>query len=229
MDRFDWLELTPLRPAVAPVEPLLRPPSDGPTFFRAARSFRENAHFRNAADCYARSLGFDERNYIAWVELVDTLVRARLLEEAEARSKEAFDNYRQVRLFYASRALVLAHSNALVDAWPLSDISIESSDHWYPRLVRAELLLRTARENLAGALNLCEETLDRHPDTWDVLLLSGWLLLDNEFPAHAAGYFSEAAHRQPRSLVAWLGLGDCFQSLRLYDQALFYYQRALEI
>ena len=49
------------------------------------------------------------------------------------------------------------------------------------------------------------------------------------WPAQAAGFFSEAVHVKPAAVAGLLCLGDCFQLLRLYDQALFYYHKALEI
>lgn len=44
-----------------------------------------------------------------------------------------------------------------------------------------------------------------------------------------AGHVSEAAHFHPRAPIVWLCLGDCFGELRLYAQALVYYQRVTEL
>jgi tetratricopeptide (TPR) repeat protein len=70
---------------------------------------------------------------------------------------------------------------------------------------------------------------EREEDRWEPYFVGGCVLLDAGYPALAAGYFSETAHYNPRAVIGWICLGDCFQSLKLYDQALFYYQQATEL
>jgi len=236
MDRFDWLELDEgaMRDAIAQRQPwaaaLRQAPKDGPTFYRAARKMREAGHFRAAAAYYEKAIGFEDQHYPARAELIDTLVRAHHIEEADRRSYEALDAYRQVRIFYASRALVLAHLGKLDEAYPLSTVSIEGDPKaWYARCVRAELLLKTSKENRVEALDLLEDAADQGKDLWECHFIGGCILLDAGWPALAAGYFSEAAHHSPRAAISWICLGDCFHALRLYPQAMFYYQKAIEV
>lgn len=236
MDRFDWLELDggfgdteEAVPAQSRVRPRVRP-HDGPTYYRAGREMREAGHFRAAALFYEKAVGFDEHHYVAWVELCDTLVRAKQLGLAEEKSAAAVDGYRQVRSLYAVRALVLAHQGNFREAYEFSDVGLEGEEKsWYAHCVRAEILLRQDVGQREQALGFLEAAADLAESPWEVYFVGGWMLLDAALPALAAGYFGEAAKCNPRAPIGWLCLGDCFRELRLYDQALFYYQRVVEL
>lgn len=227
MDRFDWIELDKIAPPSAPDKRAA--PKDGITFYRAARRMREAGHFGAAAALYQRAAGFDEHFYAAWVEWIDTLVRANHLEEADKRSLEALDAYRRVRVFYAARALVLARQGQLGVALAHVETALAESPMWYSHLVKAEILLRHGQENRAAALE-CLMTGTHGVDApWEPHFISGIVLLDAGWPAHAAGFFSESVHVKPTAVAGLLCLGDCFKALHLYDQAMFYYQKAVEI
>lgn len=230
-DRFDWLELDRLK-ASAP-EPTYRParePSDANSFFRAAREMREHGYYLSAVPYYEKAIAMNDQHYDAWLELIDTLVRARDLAGADARSHEALDNYRLVRPFYAARALVLAYRNDFPEALRLSNASISKEEpHWYAFCVRGELLLRRNPADRLQALTFYEAAVECPGADWQAYFLAGLALLDAHFPALAAGLFAEAAHLSPRVPACWLGLGDSFFALRLYDQAMFYYQRVTEL
>jgi len=239
MDRFDWLEIdsTPLvmepPKSVTPANPLASAPTmpdDGPSFYRAARKMRAAGHMKAAADFYRKAVGYDDKHYGAWVELIDTLVRAGQLDDADEISHEAHTNFRQVRALYAARALVLAHREKFKEALPLSNVSVEGEpQHWYSRCVRGEIYLRMDPSNRQSALGLFEDAVAVSDEKWEGYLMAGWALLDAGCPALAAGFLSEAAHLRPSTPHAWLCLGDAFHELKLYDQALFYYQRVTEL
>jgi tetratricopeptide (TPR) repeat protein len=240
MDRFDWLEIdsTPLvmEPPTAaeqeadPIAAAPTMPNDGPSFYRAARKMRAAGHMKAAADFYKKAVAFDDKDYAAWVELIDTLVRAGQLEQADAVSQEAHTNFRQVRVLYASRALVLAHRGQFKESLPMSNVSVEGQpQHWYSRCTRGEIYLRMNDANRGAALSLFDDAVAIAQERWEAFLMAGWALLDAGWPALAASFLSEAAHLRPRSPNVWLCLGDAFQDLRLYDQALFYYQRVTEL
>lgn len=204
-------------------------PKDAPSFYRAARGMRESGHFKAATDFYRRAVGFDDHHYDAWVELVDTLVRARRVEEADATSLEAHESHKQVRVLYASRALVLAHLGRLNEAMQFSDVSVDADQSWYARCVRGEVLLRMDVGFRGDALDLFEQATRLAQNAWEPAFLAGWVLLDAKQYALAAGYLAEAAHQHPRASLTWLCLGDCFRELKFYEQALFYYQRVTEL
>ena len=231
MDRFDWIEID--KGAVAEPEAGLQlkvRPYDGASYYRAARQMREAAHFRPAVDFYRKAVGFQPHHYTGWVELVDTLLRARQRDSADEVSQQALDAFRQVRVLYASRALVLGYRGEYREARRHLEVSLDCEDPpWYAKCVEAELLIRQDSNNRPRALACLEDAADWADSGWDAHFIGGWMLLDAGFPALAAGYFAEAAHWNAAAPVGWLCLGDCFRELRLYEQALFYYQRVTEL
>jgi tetratricopeptide (TPR) repeat protein len=231
MSRFEWIELQRTC-AGAPPETQApdAAPTDGPGCYHAARKLREAGYFEIAAKLYEKALGFDEHHYPTWVELIDSLVRAGRLAEADKQSQDALQNYRQVRVYYASRALVLGHQRRFADAMQHSDISVGGTEQvWYARCVRAEILLMQDRGYREEALRLLEEALSMSDDPWQTYFLGGGCFAAADFPTYAASFFAEAAHFNPRSFISWVCLGDAFHALRLDDQALFYYGRAAEL
>jgi tetratricopeptide (TPR) repeat protein len=237
MDRFDWLELdstpgiaSPPAPSQkAAVEPAAMP-KDAPTFYRAAKAMREAGHFKAATDFYRRAVGFDDHHFDAWIELVDTLVRARRIADADAASLEAYENHKQFRTLYASRALVLAHLGRFPEAMQFSDVSVDAGNEaWYAHTARGEILLRMDVGFKGEALALFEQATRLAQNAFEPAFIAGWALLEAKQYALAASYLAEAAHQCPRAPLAWLCLGDCFRELKFYEQALFYYQRVTEL
>lgn len=228
MDRFDWIELKG-KDAAAEESPRKGAPNDAPGFYAAARRLREAGHFATAAAYYERAVGLEQHNFSAWVELIDSLLRCGKLDQADAVSARVHEEYRKVRVFYASRALVLAGQDRLGEAFPLSDISLEGEGVWYARLVRAEMILKTSPEFRVEALDQLEQALDGATMPWEARFIGGWVMLRAELAPLAAAWFSEAVHTKPSAAAGLIGLGDAFQALRLYDQALFYYQKAIEV
>ena len=231
MDRFDWLELDGgSREAKPSREPLREQPHNAATFYAAGRALRESGHFDAAAAYFEKAVGLDDHHYAARLGYIDSLVRARKIDEADAASAKALDAYRQVRPFYAARVVVLAHRGRAAEAWPLSDVSITDSGRSpYAWCARAELLLKQDPDSREDALSILGQAIDAAEHRWEPYFLGGWMLLDAKLPVLAAGYFAEAAHHAPHTPASWLFLGDCFRELRLYEQALFYYQRVIEL
>lgn len=227
---FAWLEIEKTAQSAARAETPAQKPIDAPSYHRVASELRRSGFLKSAAEYYAQAVGMEERNFNAWTEYIDTLVRARQMKEAERLSAQILDAYRKVRLLYASRALVLAHGGAMQEALSHSEVSLsEDEPHPYPKCVRAELLLRAepgSRRCREDAAILLDAAALASGGAWEVYFVGGCALMDAGWPAHAAGYFAEAVHREPRGTAAWLCLGDCFYAMRLYDQALFYYGQA---
>jgi tetratricopeptide (TPR) repeat protein len=239
VDRFDWLELdsTPGYAAPKAAAPgsrhapaVRRMPTDAPSFYQAAREMRHAGHFGAAVDFYRRAVGFDDHLYAARVELIDTLVRGGRLDEADAASIEAVENYRQVRVLYASRALALAHRKRMEEALSYSEASLDGNDaSWYATCVRGEILIRQDVALRFEAETLFERATSQATIPWEPQFIAGWVFLDARQYALAAAHFADAAHWNPRAPLCWLCLGDAFRELRLYEQAMFYYQRVIEI
>ncbi|MDZ4857535.1 MAG: hypothetical protein SGI88_01020 [Candidatus Hydrogenedentes bacterium] len=237
MDRFDWLELDST-PGIAQTrrssqkEPAaaLAMPNDSASFYRAAREMRAAGHFRAATEFYRKATALNDHHFDAWAELIDTLVRARRMTEAASASQEAHEAFKQVRLLYASRALVLAHQGNFQEAMRYSDVSVDAAElSWYARSVRGELQLKMNPAHRNDALASFEQAMQMARHAWEPAFLAGWVLLDAKHFALAAGFLAEAAHQRPRAPLLWLCLGDCFRELKFYEQALFYYQRVTEL
>lgn len=229
MDRFDWLEIEHESPSTPRTRVQRQAPTDGPTFYQAARRMRRGGHFRQAADFYGRAIGFDDHHYAARAELVDTLIRDNRFAEADRESAAALANYGQVRMLYAGRGLALAHLGRFQEAHQHAETALDAEATWYAHGVYAEVCLKMSPDNRGLAFQHLERALELAEDLWDPYFMGGCMLWDAGWPTLAAGYFSEACHRDPRAVVGWLCLGECFHALRLYDQALFYFQKATEV
>jgi tetratricopeptide (TPR) repeat protein len=235
MDRFDWIELEGIAHAPQPGaerETAFKRvrPHDAPSYVAAAHEMRAAGHWTAAAEFFRKAVGLDDHDYAAWTGLVDSLVRARQLASADAASVEALDNYRQVRPLYAARALVLGHLDKLDEAFKHSDVSVDDGDaSWYARCVRGELFLMVGEAYRFDALDCFDKAIALADKPWEACLLSGLALLDKHMPVLAASFLADAAHHNPRAAVCWLSLGDSFRDLRLFDQAVFYYQRVMEL
>ena len=229
-DRFDWLEIdTHAGEQPAPRQVRVQP-TDAASYYQSARDMRESGLLGTACGFYRKAVGLNDHHYSAWCELIDTLVRSNQLEIADRVSADAFANYRQVRLFYAARALVLAHKHQFDEAFALISVALEGDARaWYPPCVMGEMLLRFDREKRFEAQRYFEQAIDNTDSPWEPYFLAGWAFLHTAMPAMAASYLAEAAHFRPRAAVCWLFLGDSFRALRLYEQAMFYYQRAQEL
>ncbi len=230
---FAWLEIDKTNSEVGSTAAPAQKPVDSASHHRVAADLRRAGFLRSSTEYYAQAVGLDDRNFNAWMEYIDTLVRARQLKEADRLSAQILDSYRKVRVLYASRALVLAHRGALAEALSHSEVSLSDDEpHPYPKCVRAELLLRSdpgSRRHREDAGVLFDAAALASGGAWDVYFVGGCALMDARWSAHAAGYFAEAIHREPRGTVAWLCMGDCFHDMRLYDQALFYYEQAMRM
>jgi tetratricopeptide (TPR) repeat protein len=135
-----------------------------------------------------------------------------------------------VRPFYAARALVLAHKDEFAEAFSLSNVSISKEEpHWYAFCTRGEILLLQDPVQRLDAMIFFEAAAECPGADWQAYHMAGRALLEARLPALAASLFAEAAHLNPRGSACWLGLGDAFLALKLYDQALFYYQRVTEL
>lgn len=202
---------------------------DGPACARAGRELRRRGLFHAAAQYYAQAVGLAEHNHDLRAAWIDTLVRAGRIDEAGAQSRDAFEAYRKVRILYAARALALLHAGSLEAARPLLDVALEDDTaRWYAMSVEAEWTLRARPERPQQAVFAFQRAAEAAADPWDVHYIGGWSLMRAERPVLAAAFFAEAVRADPRAAAGLMGLGDAFRALRLSDQAVFYYERALE-
>jgi tetratricopeptide (TPR) repeat protein len=232
VDRFDWLEFDSKAPQSRTHETIERTkPDDGPSFLRAANEMREAGYFKDAVAFYEKAIGHDPHVYSAWSHLVDTLVRGGQHDTALKRIDSGLEAFKNVRAFYAPKALVLAHLGKTHEAEQYLNVALEAEEpSWYTKSVEAELWLRRNPGLRDRYLDAIDAAIEFAGDArWEAHFLAGWMLLDAEKWTLAAGHLTEACHWNPRAAITWLRLGDCFRALRLYDQATFYYDRALEL
>lgn len=231
MDRFDWLEIKDTIPdADAEETPVESFAHDSDALYRHARNMREAGHFRLAVMFYERTIGLDTLHFRAWRELIDTLVRARQLKYADEISAKALALYPHIPELYAARGLVLLHNQNMNDAKAHVERGHAAGDHsWYLSCVQAEIILADNKGYSQEVLACLDTAIADAEFPWEPHFIGGWFFLDAQLPTWAAGYFAEAGHLNPRAPIVWLCLGDCFKDLRLFDQALFYYQKATEL
>lgn len=230
MSRFDFIQPEPPKQGEKARFDLLEEPEDAAGFRRAARDMRRMANFDAAVQLYERALGLDEYHHGTWAELVDSLLRMGRAKQAEKRAQEAIANYGQVRVFYAAKGLALAHLDKHDEALGYCQVSLEGEERdWHALCAAAECTLRSDRDALEVCVGFWEEALGRTTQAWEVYFTAGAALLDARRPAHAAGYFAEAVHEDPKAVAGWIGLGDAFRMLRLFDQAAFYYRQGEDL
>jgi tetratricopeptide (TPR) repeat protein len=100
---------------------------------------------------------------------------------------------------------------------------------WYAASVQGEFLLREAPNRPRGAVSAFERALGAADDPWEAAFIAGWALRNAGHAVLAAGFFAEAVHHDPRAVAGFLGLAECFEELRLHDQAAFYFECAQEL
>ena len=226
MDRFDWIEVKDTHPNTAQVSESL----DESDSFHYAQEMRAAGHFRSAVIHYEQAVDLNAGNHQAWLELIDTLVRGRQLDRAEHMSSKALSLYPERAELYASRALVLLHHKKVEEAKIELERGYVIGDRsWYLSCIQAEIILTDNIGYSKEALKSLEKATLYADSNWEAYFIGGWILLDAGLPTWAAGYFAEAGHRNPTAPIVWLCLGDAFKDLRLYDQAMFYYQKATEL
>lgn len=229
MDSFDWLELNPA-PEASSAPPAAGAPRNAAEYAREGRRLRRAGQFSGAAACFQQATGLMDQHFGAWMGGIDALVRAGRAPEADAKSRGVLDAYRKVRGLYASRALALIHTGALEAARPLLDVALESPKPlWYAACVEGEFFLRENPSRPRAAVSAFERALVEADDPWEAGYIAGWALRQAGHAVLAAGFFADAVHHDPRAAAGFLGLAECFERLRLHDQAAFYYECVQEI
>lgn len=226
MDTFDFLEFDSWSEASS-TRP--RSPSYDAAAYDRGRDSRQRGDFFEAAQWFDAAVDANDHDYAARVLHVDSLVRAQMYDDAAKASEAHLKRFPRVREHYASRALALGHIGQYDQAIYQCAVALEGEKiSSYARCVRGELALLQNPADHETAMRWFEHSVDLADDRWESHIVSGLALLDADFPTLAAAFFAEAGHANAAAAFSWIGLGDCFAELRLYDQALFYYRRALQ-
>lgn len=231
MDLFGHIEIE--IPRDAGLDPIVADQfrNEAASFHQSGLELLQRGHVKQGAEMLERALGYREHDPRLWIDAIELLVRANQLDRAEARSQEALHNYRRTAPLFAAHALVLAHQGRHGDALGHVQVVFDHARpdwHGYAHAVRGEILLRQDKSNRSEAIACLDRAMDGQPNPWRTALVGAWAFLDADLPVFAAGYASEVAHWNPRANIGWLLLGRCFEELKLYEQAEFYYDCVLQ-
>jgi tetratricopeptide (TPR) repeat protein len=229
---LDWLELPDERQKAGNGAQLreevrrLRPAEE--LMLSGERLYYEG-EFALAAREFRRVRSHDPSLFAAWAEEVDALVRSGDLAAADACATEALETYGKVPLFYAAKALVLAHQGQVLAAFQFSDISVRHQEaSMFTWLSRGEVVLSAAQPGTMHSAEACfEKAYQLDPTRWHApfrvaLVLHRWGHADR-----ALERLSQATEIRRDGPFLWRFLGDCHRQLGHEAAARECYQVAL--
>jgi tetratricopeptide (TPR) repeat protein len=211
---LDWLELPDeKRKAGSPAElseevRRLRPAEE---LVLSGERLYFDGEFALAAREFGRARRHDPALFRAWAEEVDSLVRAGDLARADTAATEAIETYGQVPIFYAAKALVLAHQGAIEAAYHHSDIAVRHQEaSLFTWLSRAEVVLASGSPGVMRSVEACFENAARHDGTrWRTAFRAALALLQWGHVDRALERLSQAAEVVSDNPFVWKLLGDC--------------------
>jgi len=172
-------------------------------------------NFAMAAREFGRARRHDPTLFDAWAEEVDACLRAGMVPRAEEVADEAVDTYGKVPVFYAAKALLLAHQGYIEAAYQHSDISVEHDDaRMFTWLARGEVVLATAMYGSMRSVDHCfERAAQLDPTRWRATFRAALALLRWGSADRAAERLRHVAERTPANPFVWKVLGDCHREL----------------
>jgi tetratricopeptide (TPR) repeat protein len=228
---LDWLEIPDKRNkngAGALKEDVhrLRPAEE--LMLSAQRLYHEG-EFRLAAREFGRARRHDPSLFEAWAQEVDARLRAGEVPRAAACANEAIGSYGQVPIFYAAKALVLAHQGYTEAAYQHSDISVKLHDaSMFTWLSRGEVVLSTNAYGMMGSVEACfEKALARDPSRWRATFRTALIFAHWGHTERALERLSQVADVRPANPFVWQLMGDCHRQLGHNAEARRCYQTAL--
>lgn len=185
--------------------------------------------FTRAAAEFARARRHDPLLFEAWAAESEALVRSGDLAAADAAASRALKAYGRVPLFYAAKAIVLAHQGYIRAAYEHSDVSVrEHGSSLFTWLSRAEVVLAADRKEAIGSVLSCfGRALALDPTRWQVRFRCGLILFDWGHVEPALDRFAETAKTRPANPFLWKLLGDCRRRLGQNRAARACYEQAL--
>ena len=174
-----------------------------------------DGEFAAAAREFGRARRHDPTLFAAWAEEVDACLRAGLVPRAEEVADEAIDAYGKVPVFYAAKALVLAHQGYIEAAYRHSDISVEHDDaRMFTWLSRGEVVLATAAYGTMRSVEHCfARAAQLDPTHWRATFRAALALQRWGNAGRAAERLRQVADRHPANPFLWKVLGDCHREL----------------
>ena len=208
---LDWLELPGEESDEGELTEDVRRTEPAEELMAAAEALFHEGAFAQAAGEFAKAREHDPMLFAAWAAECEAHVRAGDLAAADACATEALETYGRVPLFYAAKAIVLAHQGYLREAYQHSDIAVrEHGSSAFTWLSRAEVILSSARVEALGSCEGCfEKAFALDPSGWHATLRAGLMLRDWGHAERALGAFSQVARLAPNNAFLWKCMGDC--------------------
>lgn len=185
--------------------------------------------FQDAAREFRSARRHDPSLFEAWAAEVDARLRGGDLPRAEEAANEALAAYGLVPVFYAAKALVLAHRGYIQDACRHSDIAVEHDrGSMFTWLARAEVVLGTAAWGTMGSVESCfERACQADPTHWRANFRAALCLIQWNRPERALERFAHVTQFVPQNPFVWKTMGDCHRQLGNAAAARECYQMAL--
>jgi len=189
----------------------LRPAEE---LLRSGERLYYEGEFLLAAREFARARRHDPTLFEAWAGEVDACLQGGDLPGAEEVANEAIASYGRVAVFYAAKALVLAHQGFLREAGQHSDIAVEhDEDRTFTWLSRGEVMLAMLASGGRGMMHSVEHCFARaaqHDEThWRVHLRAALAYARWGHPDRAIERLRQVADLRPANPFVWQLIGDC--------------------
>jgi len=204
-----------------------RTPGEGE--FREGEDLYYDGEFLPAAEAFGRARRHDPALFDAWAYEAEAYLRAGDLGQAAAAAGEAIETYGRVPIFYAARAVVLAHQGYLEEAYRHSDISVQHEDtSAFTWLSRAEVLLSGDQPGILRSVEACFEKADQHdPSHWHATFRAALILLQWGKVDRALERLERVVAAAPNNACAWKLQGDCHRQRGKDAEARSCYEMAL--
>ncbi len=185
--------------------------------------------FADAAREFRSARKHDPALFEAWAAEVDARLRAGDVPRAEETANEALAAYGKVPVFYAAKALVLAHRGDIAAAYEHSDIAVKHhGGGLFTWLARAEVVLASGTWGTRDSVDACfEKAAQADPTHWRASLGAALALIQWGQPQVALERLADAARFVPENPFVWKAMGDCHRALGRRSPARECYRSAL--
>ncbi len=186
----------------------LRPAEE---LLRSGERLYYDGEFLLAAREFARARRHDPTLFAAWAGEVDACLQEGDLPGAEEVADEAIASYGRVAVFYAAKALVLAHQGFLKEASQHSDIAVEHDEgRTFTWLSRGEVMLASGGRGMMHSVEHCFARAAQHDEThWRVHLRAALAYARWGHPDRAIERLRQVADLRPANPFVWQLIGDC--------------------
>ncbi len=190
----------------------LRPAEE---LLRSGERLYYEGEFLLAAREFGRARRHDPTLFAAWAEEVDACLRGGDVAAAEEVADEAIDTYGKVPVFYAAKALVLAHQGEVKAANQHSDVAVAHDDgRMLTWLSKAEVVLASGARGVMHGVESCFARAAQHDATrWRAQFRAALALARWGHPDRAIGRLRHVTDLRPAIPFVWQLIGDCHRQL----------------